>query len=77
MLAVSHAIQIIGEAANHVSVETRTALAEIPWVDVIGMRHHLVHGYRARSVRLIAQTIQEDLPLLIAILERSLKDQSQ
>lgn len=62
LLAVSHALQIVGEAANHVSPEAKAALVEIPWVDVVGMRHHLVHGYRTRSIQLIAHTIQEDLP---------------
>lgn len=38
-------LQIIGEAASRVSAETRAAFSSIPWKEMIGMRHILVHGY--------------------------------
>ena len=41
----THLVQIIGEAAARVSVETRDAHPEIPWQKIIGMRHRLVHDY--------------------------------
>ena len=44
-LAVVHLIQIIGEAARYVSEETQMEHANIPWSDVIGMRHRVVHDY--------------------------------
>ena len=44
-LAVVHLIQIIGEAARCVSEETQKEHANIPWSDVIGMRHRVVHDY--------------------------------
>jgi len=36
---------VIAEAAGKVSVATRTAHSEIPWREIMGMRHRLIHGY--------------------------------
>ena len=73
LLALSCAIQVIGEAANGVSPETRASLPEVPWPKVIGMRHRLVHGYRTRSTETIVETVRDDLPGLIGQLEDALK----
>ncbi len=71
--AVCYAMQTVGEAANQVSVAGRAQLAEIPWADVIGMRQHIVHGYRTILPEVIARTINHDLPTLIASLRRNLE----
>jgi len=42
VLALIKDIEIIGEAAYQLSQETRQILSEIPWEDIIGMRHRLV-----------------------------------
>ena len=44
-LAVTHLIQTIGEAAARVSDEFRTAHGDIPWRQIVGMRHKIVHDY--------------------------------
>jgi uncharacterized protein with HEPN domain len=36
-------LQIIGEAAYALPPELRAQRAEIPWTEIIGMRHILVH----------------------------------
>ena len=38
-------LQIIGEASRRLSQEFRDRHDEVPWRLVVGMRHHLVHGY--------------------------------
>ncbi len=45
VLALVKDIEIIGEAAYRVSEATRERLPDIPWEDIIGMRHRLVHAY--------------------------------
>lgn len=40
-----HYIQIIGEAANHLSQHLQTYYPQVPWSKIIGMRHILVHNY--------------------------------
>jgi len=42
-LALTHIIQVIGEAADHVSEEFRNSYPEVPWHEIIGMRHRIVH----------------------------------
>ncbi|HUG20010.1 MAG TPA: DUF86 domain-containing protein [Planctomycetaceae bacterium] len=43
--AVERQIEIIGEAARHVSKEFQTAHPEIPWRPVQAQRHVLAHEY--------------------------------
>jgi uncharacterized protein with HEPN domain len=43
--ALAHIIQVIGEAADHVSEEFKEAQPQIPWHEIIGMRHRIVHDY--------------------------------
>ena len=44
-LALTHLIQIIGEAGRQVSREFSEQHPEIPWADIVGMRHKVVHDY--------------------------------
>lgn len=62
---------IIGEAANAVSPTAKAAITGIPWKQVIGMRNQLIHGYFDVSHRIIWSTINEDIPKLIAQLEKA------
>jgi uncharacterized protein with HEPN domain len=43
--AVSHALQIIGEAAARLSDDTRNSAVDVPWTQLIGLRNRLVHEY--------------------------------
>jgi len=67
-LAVLKAIEIIGEAAARLSDGTRAAHQEIPWREVIGMRHRLVHGYFEVDMDQVWDTVRQDLPFLTATL---------
>jgi uncharacterized protein with HEPN domain len=40
-----HHLQVIGEAASRLSENIREKHPELPWGQMIGMRHILVHGY--------------------------------
>ncbi len=44
-IVLAHLIQVIGEAAAHVSQELQQAHPDIPWQVIIGMRHKIVHDY--------------------------------
>jgi uncharacterized protein with HEPN domain len=74
LLAVSHSLQNVGEAATKLSEAARSDLSTIPWRDVIGMRHHLVHAYEDIRIDVIVTTVREDLPPLIAVLRRALEN---
>jgi uncharacterized protein with HEPN domain len=43
VLSLVKAIEIAGEAAFQISEPTRNELPDLPWADIIGMRHRLVH----------------------------------
>ena len=69
VLALVKDIEIIGEAAHQVSESGRGQLPDVPWEDMIGMRHRLVHAYFDISLDVLWQTIQEDVPALVALLK--------
>jgi uncharacterized protein with HEPN domain len=69
-LALTHIIQILGEAAQHVSDMFRAAHPEVPWHEIIGMRHRIVHDYMNVDEDVIWEVIQQDIPALIEVLRR-------
>ena len=69
-LALVRLIEIVGEEAARVSPEGQTRYPLIPWREVIGMRNRLVHGYDCVDLDVLWDTIEVDLPPLIAALER-------
>ena len=67
-------IEIIGEAAYKLTNEFKETHPEMPWDSIIGMRHVMVHGYYTLSPQKIWATIVSDIPQMIPILERYLKE---
>jgi uncharacterized protein with HEPN domain len=57
-------IEIIGEAANNMSEETKNNHTHILWRQIIGLRNVLVHEYFEVDIMLIWQIIQHDIPTL-------------
>ncbi len=68
--AVMRQLEIMGEAARRLSEETRLELSELPWRQIIGMRNRLIHGYDDVDLAIVWDSVQNDLPLLIAQLEK-------
>jgi len=73
VLALVKDLEIVGEAAHQVSEETRAQLPGLPWADIIGMRHRLVHAYFEIDPEILWQTVEQDLPPLVAALEEALR----
>ncbi len=67
--AIMHAIQIIGEAARHISTEYKEQHPEVPWRRIIGMRHHLVHEYFDIDVEEVWRVVETDIPALLPLIE--------
>jgi len=65
-------IEIIGEAANYITEETKNKFSEIQWRQIIGLRHILVHEYFGIDNKLIWQIIANDIPKLKAGIENVL-----
>ena len=72
LLSLVKAIEIVGEAATKMTSETQNKYPDIPWADVIGMRHRLIHAYFDINMDIVWQTVTHDLPPLVNKLERIL-----
>ena len=44
-LAIERLLEIVGEAANHVSTEVQEYTNDIPWSRIIGLRNKIAHDY--------------------------------
>lgn len=67
--SVIRRIEIIGEAARRVSPDTKVAYPLIPWNEMIGMRNLMIHDYDDVDLWIVWETVQRDLPHLIALIE--------
>ena len=75
-LALVRLVEIVGEAATHVSDEGRTRHPGIPWDDIIGMRNRVVHGYDEVDFDILWDVVELYLPPLILELRRALGGES-
>ena len=69
-LALTRLVELLGEAANQVPSEIQTKYANVPWREITGMRNRLIHGYSDIDLDILWTTILEDLPPLIADIEK-------
>ncbi|MFI5166782.1 MAG: DUF86 domain-containing protein [Thermoanaerobaculales bacterium] len=69
VLALVKCIEIVGEAASQTTAEGRQLAPELPWANIVAMRNRLVHAYFDVDLDRVWETITDDLPALIAILE--------
>ena len=73
LLAVVKCFEIIGEAASQLSEEARGEADDLPWREIVDMRHRLVHGYYDINHDVVWSTLKEDLPTLVQTLRALLK----
>lgn len=64
LFACAYAIAIIGEAANQLSDALRNAHPEVPWGQIIGMRHRIIHAYGNVNANRLREVIVTHLPVL-------------
>ena len=65
---LSKMVEIIGEAAYKITKDFKASHSEIPWRQIEGMRHILVHGYFSIVPEVLWDVIENDIPTLIPIL---------
>lgn len=70
VLALTHLLQIIGEAARCVGPEYRALHPGVPWTEIVGMRHRVVHDYLNIDEDTVWDVVERDLVPLIAALEQ-------
>lgn len=63
--AIERRMEVLGEAARHVSPAFVEAHPEIPWRSIIGLRNVLAHEYGRIDQRRLVQTVVRDVPALL------------
>lgn len=69
-LALTKLVEIVGEAAKQVSAQGKAEYPSVPWTAAARMRDRLVHHYFDIDLDVLWVTISEDLPALLAALDR-------
>ena len=69
LFAVLRAIEVMGEAANKVSEELRLANTDIPWKAIVNMRNRLIHAYFDIDTEMVWETLQSEIPAVLARLK--------
>ncbi len=72
-LAITHLLEIVGEAAKRVSDEFRRAQPGIPWAEAARTRDRLAHGYMSVDLQVVWEIVTKDFPPLISHLEALLE----
>ena len=73
-LSIVRLLEILGEAAKNVSQECRQEHPSIQWREIAGTRDRLIHGYFDVDLNIVWRIVSDDLPSLVAQLEKALTD---
>ena len=63
---------VVGEALNNVPPSMRSLAPEIPWREIIDMRHVLVHSYWRTDYTIVHEVVSRDCDELIVAIDRLL-----
>jgi uncharacterized protein with HEPN domain len=74
--AAIRSLEVLGEAAGRISPATRASHPEIPWREITGMRHRLIHGYGEVRLDLVWTVLRDRLAPLIAVVAGLVPDDS-
>ena len=62
ILAVTRALEVIGEATKQVPPSIRSQYPDVPWRDISGMRDQIAHAYFGLNLKIVWSTTQKNLP---------------
>ncbi len=68
--AVIRRLEVIGEAAGRISQKTKNAYPYVPWRDMTRMRNIMIHEYDNVDLKIVWDTVQNDLPKLTEALKK-------
>lgn len=60
----------LGELSHKLSAEFKNNYLNIPWKSIYGMRNKIIHDYEGANLKVVWETVSEDLPQLIEQLEK-------
>jgi uncharacterized protein with HEPN domain len=67
--AVIRELEVIGEAAGRISEEFISNHPEIPWREITGMRHKLIHDYFVVDLNVVWTTATANVPAVAPLLK--------
>ena len=70
-------LEIIGEAARLVPEQIASRHQQVPWAEMRAMRNIVAHEYDRVNLQTIWDTIQNDLPPLVPLLQQVLEQDSE
>lgn len=62
-----------GEVSGHLSDELKERYKDIPWKQIKGLRNIIIHDYDGIKMNIVKETMERDIPALIAQLEAMLE----
>ncbi|QQR83657.1 DUF86 domain-containing protein [Candidatus Peregrinibacteria bacterium] len=65
-------LQIIGEAANHLSVDFKASHSQVPWQSIVDLRNVMVHEYFNLDDEVIWEILEHQVPELEIVLKNIL-----
>jgi uncharacterized protein with HEPN domain len=68
-------LEIIGEASRHIPRAIKEKYTDLPWMEMYTMRNIVIHEYHGVNLKIIWQTVTEDLPPLTPRLKEILEEQ--
>jgi uncharacterized protein with HEPN domain len=73
--AVTHNLQIIGEASKKLPSDLKSKHNSIPWKEIAGMRDVIVHNYFGISYEIVWDVVQNRIPSLKKAIDDMLNKQ--
>jgi len=67
-------MEVLGEAVKGMPEDLRQKYPQVPWKLIAGMRDKISHGYDAVDYQMLWDPAQNDLPGLLATVERMLRE---
>lgn len=68
--ATERLLEIIGEASRTLDEPTRQRMPEVPWTQVVGLRHRITHEYFRINALMLYAIAFEHVPVLLAAVHR-------
>lgn len=75
--ALIRELEILGEAAGKLSTEFVEANPEVPWKEMTGLRHKLVHDYFEVDLDIVWRTATVNVPEIAAFVSNALGEKGQ
>jgi len=66
-------LQIVGEAARALPPEVKDMAPDVPWGEIVGMRHILVHDYFGIDTQVVWGVVEKELPGLKQAVEAMIR----